>query len=79
MLSGDVAALPRLLTRLDSFSDIAPAFALAGGACCVPKSRLPRSLPLLLAFPLACRTGRPQRLVGTALADIVERWVNEGL
>ena len=61
MLSGEVAALPRLLTRLDSFSDIAPAFALAGGACCAPESRLPRSLPLPLAFPLACHTGKPQR------------------
>ena len=65
MLSGEVAALPRLLTRLDSFSDIAPAFMLASGACCAPESRLPRSLLLPLAFPLACRTGRPQRQVET--------------
>ena len=60
MLSGEVAALPRLLTRLDSFSDRAPAFMLAGAACCAPESRLPRSLPLPLAFPLACHTRRHQ-------------------
>lgn len=55
MLSGD-EALPRLPNLLLSFSDRTPAFTFRGVCCCTPESRLPRSLPLPLAFPFTCST-----------------------